>query len=110
MFYFAKIFERNIVKKEEKIPKKQLRKKKSRKIKTDKAKYTRSLTLLEQRPREKLQGHPSFSLIYKPPFNPSQIFSLLHSQILQWKTITRKNPKTLSFSPPPGCRFYPSGE
>lgn len=75
MFYFAKIFERNIVKKEEKIPKKQLRKKKSRKIKTDKAKYTRSLTLLEQRPGEKLQGHPSFSLIHKPLFNPSQIFS-----------------------------------
>lgn len=34
-----------------------------------------SLTLLEQRPREKLQGHPSFSLIYKSLFNPSQFFS-----------------------------------
>jgi hypothetical protein len=32
MFYFAKIFERNIVKKEEKIPKKQLRKKKAEKL------------------------------------------------------------------------------
>jgi len=30
MFYFAKIFERNIVKKEEKIPKKKFRKKKQK--------------------------------------------------------------------------------
>lgn len=92
MFYFAKMFERNIVKKE-KIPKIKLRKRKADKLRRIRQNMHWSLTLLEQRPRVKLQGHPSFSLIYKPLFNPSRIFSFAALTNTTMEDNHKKTPK-----------------